>query len=115
MLNNYQSALSASKIPAYTGSLGIALAIGGPLYASTLSSPVGKDDTRKIFLFSGITLAIGSYFFGQWALHSKEKTLEKAVDTYNDAMPEPERIRIQLTPLPTGDGGEVKTYLPLPF
>ncbi|MBI3544551.1 MAG: hypothetical protein HY075_14870, partial [Deltaproteobacteria bacterium] len=85
---------------------------GGSLYASTKASPLGNRDTRNTFLFSGLLLAITGYGYGQYALKAKEKMLEKAVETYNDTVPEPERIRVELMPLPTGDGGEIKTQVP---
>lgn len=115
LLNSYQNQLNASLIPAYTGALGIAMAVGGPLYAATLHSPLGQRDTRNVFLYSGIFMVAASYLYGQWAVSHKEKTLEKAVETYNDAVPEPERIRVELTPLPSGNGGEIKTQIPFSF
>lgn len=115
MLNSYQSRLKSSRIPAYTGTLGLILAVGGPMYAGTLDTPLGQRDTRTIFVASGIALALGSYIYGQWAFKSKENILENAVNSYNDSVPEPEQIRVELTPLPTGSGGEIKTQVPLPF
>ncbi len=112
MLNDYQSRLKTSFIPAYVGSLGLATAIGGSIYAGTISNQLGNRDTRNGFLFGGLFLAIAGYGYGQFALKQKEKTLEKAVETYNDAVPEPERVRIDLMPLPTGSGGEIKTQVP---
>lgn len=113
LLNDYQSQIKASFIPAYVGTFGILLAaIGGGIYASSLQSELGQRDTRNVLLPVGLLLTIGGYAYGQYAIKEKEKTLEKAVKTYNDAVPELERIRIELTPLPSGNGGEIKTQVP---
>ncbi len=115
MLNDYQSRLKTSFIPAYIGSFGLALAIGGSLYAGTKGNPLGNRDTRNAFLFSGLFLAFGGYGYGHFIAKEKEKTLEKAIENYNDAVPEPERIRVDLMPLPSGTGGEIKTSVPFSF
>lgn len=115
MLNDYQSKLKTSYIPAYTASLGIAMAIGGPLYASTLQSPLGQRDTRALLLFPGIFLAVASYAYAQYAIKVKEKTLEKAVEAYNDSAPAIDKVRVGLTPVSTGTGGEIKTQVPFSF
>jgi hypothetical protein len=112
ILNDYQSRLRTSNWPAYTGSLGVAMLIGGPIYANTLHTPLGQRDTRNIFIATGVTLLVGSYFYGQWSLHKRENILEKGIQTYNDSVPEPERIQVGLTPTPTGDGGTIKTIVP---
>lgn len=112
LLNDYQSRLKASYLPAYIGTAGLALAIGGPLYAGTISNPLGQRDTRNVTIFAGLFLAIAGYGYGQYALKEKEKTLEKAINTYNDAVPEPERIRVDLLPVSNGTGGEIKTQVP---
>lgn len=115
MLDDYQNRLKLSRIPGFVGTAGLALAVGGSLYSATIASPLGNRDTRTAFLFGGILLAVVGYGYGQYALKAKEKVLEKAIDTYNDAVPEPERIRVDLTPLPTGTGGEIKTVVPFSF
>lgn len=112
LLNDYQGRLRSRSLPAYMGTVGLVLAVGGPLYAGTISSPLGQRDTRNITLFTGLFLAVAGYGYGQFLLKQKEKTLEKAIDTYNDAVPESERIRVDLMPLPSGTGGEIKTQVP---
>jgi hypothetical protein len=112
MLNDYQSRLRAPRFTAFTGLLGVALLIGGPLYASHITSELGRSDTRLAFIIGGSVLLAGSYFYGRHLVEEKEKTLEKAVGTYNDAVPEAEKIRVEITPAPTGTGGEIKTLVP---
>ena len=112
LLNRYQSSLKASNIPAYFGTGGaIGLAVG-LIYASKIESPLGKRDTKTIVLPLGIGMILGSYFFGQYFISSNQKTLEKAVDTYNDAAEEKERIQVGFTPMTNGDGGQIKTIVP---
>ena len=112
LLNDYQAQLRASNWPAYVGTLGIVAAIGGSIYANTLTTPLGQRDTRYTFILSGLFLVVSSYAYGQIAIVQKEKTLEKAVDTYNDAVPNVDRIRVDLGPVSTGTGGEIKTEVP---
>lgn len=112
MLNDYQSRLRSSSIPAYTATLGIAMAIGGPIYANSRETYLGQRDTRYAFLLSGLFLVVASYAYGQFAIVQKEKTLEKAVDTYNDSVPDQERIRVDLRPVTDGTGGEIRTLVP---
>ncbi len=112
LLNDYQSRLKSSFAPAYVSTAGILIAITGPLYASSLKLGQDQKWTRLGTIIGGVFLAVGGYAYGQYALNQKEKTLEKAVETYNDAVPEPERVRIDLMPLPTGSGGEIKTQVP---
>lgn len=112
LLNDYQGKLKSSFIPGYVSTLGFASIIGGTIYSGAISSPLGQRDTRYAFLFTGIFLVVAGYAYGQYAIKDKEKTLEKAVESYNDAVPAPDRIRVELTPLPTGTGGEIKTQVP---
>jgi len=115
LLNDYQGRLRASYIPAYTATLGAAMAIAGPLYAGTIKSLEGQSDTRALIMWPGIALLVGSYLYGQYALWRKEKTLENAVETYNHAVSDTDRIRVELTPTARGTGGEVKTLVPSQF
>jgi hypothetical protein len=112
LLNNYQSKLQSSAIPAYVATLGVALAVGGPIYANTLDSHLGQRDTRYGFLLSGVLLAVASYAYGQFAIVQKENVLEKAINNYNDSVPNAERIRVDVGPLPDGSGGEIRTQVP---
>lgn len=111
MLNDYQSQLKSATLPAYLGTLGLALAISGRFYAGTLNDP-GRRDTQMLMVYPGLALAIGSYIYAQLNIKKKENILEDAVNKYNAAAPEKERIRVDLLPLPTGDGGEIKTQVP---
>lgn len=112
MLNDYQNRLKLSRISGYVATFGLALALGGTLYSTSVHGALGNRDTRAGFLFSGLLLAVGGYGYGLFALKEKEKVLEKAIETYNDSAPEPEKIRVNLVPVPTGTGGEVKTIVP---
>jgi hypothetical protein len=112
MLNDYQSRLKSSRWPAYVGTLGIATAVGGAVYAGTLQSSLGQRDTRYAFLLSGLFLAVAAYSYGQYAIVQKEKVLEKAVNTYNDAVPGVDRITVDFGPVTTGTGGQVQTIVP---
>lgn len=112
MLNDYQSRLRSSSIPAYTATLGIVMAIGGPIYANSRTTYLGQRDTRYAFLLSGLFLVVASYAYGQFALVQKEKTLDKAVNTYNDSVPDLERIRVDVRPITDGSGGEIRTQVP---
>lgn len=112
MLNDYQSRLKSSNWPAYLGTAGLVATIGGSIYANTLTTPLGQRDTRYTFILSGLFMVVSSYAYGQFALVQTEKTLEKAVDTYNDAVPNVDRIRVDLGPASTGTGGEIKTQVP---
>lgn len=91
------------------------MAVGGPLYASTLRTDLGRRDTRAVLFFSGLFLLIASYTYGQYAIKRKEKTLEKAVSNYNDSAPILEKVQVGLTPVSTGTGGEIKTQVPFSF
>jgi len=112
LLNNYQTSLKSQRWTAYTGSLGLVMAAGGSIYANTLKNPIAQRDTRNMLLFPGLFLAVGSYVYGQLAIRNNEKTLEKAVDTYNDSAPTTEKIRVGLAPLSNDTGGEIKTQVP---
>lgn len=112
MLNDYQAGIKSANWPAYAGTLGVAAAIGGTIYANALQTPLGQRDTRYTFILSGLVLAVGSYAYGQFAMARNEKVLEKAVDTYNDAVPNVDRIRVDFGPVFTGSGGEIKTQVP---
>lgn len=112
LLNDYQTRLKSSSVPAYTATFGIAAAIGGSIYSNSIESNLGRRDTKYAFLLSGLFLTVASYAYGQFAIVQKEKVLEKAVNTYNDSVPEVERIRVDVAPLSDGSGGEIKTQVP---
>ncbi|MEW6055375.1 MAG: hypothetical protein AB1540_02075 [Bdellovibrionota bacterium] len=111
-MNDYQGRLKTSLIPAYVGTFGGLLVLGGGIiYSDNVPSNVGRRDTRYAFMLSGLFLVLAGYGYGQYALKEKEKALEKAVKIYNDSVPAPERVRVTVTP--TGDGGgEIKTEVP---
>ncbi len=112
LLDDYQAQLRTSYIPAYVGSAGLALALGGTIYASQLKTPLGQRDTRYSFLFAGALLAVSSYAYNQFLFTKKERTLAKAVDTYNNLAPDSEKISVQITPNSNVDGGEIRTLVP---
>lgn len=115
ILNRYQSNLKVSRITAYTGTFGLLTFIGGPLYSTQIENPTARNDVRKVSLYAGATLLIGSYLFGKWNYHSNERTLQSAVDVYNNAASQNDRITVDLTPTATGDGGQIKTIVPFAF
>lgn len=112
LLNRYQDNLYASWIPAYTGTLGILMLIGGPIYANQIASPVGQHDTRKILVYSGISVIIGGYFFGQWSIKRNERRLEKAIDAYNRTANDYDKLSVGLAPNPSEPGARVDAIIP---
>ncbi len=111
MLNDYQGQLKSATLPAYIGTLGLAMAISGRFLAGTKNDP-GRRDTTYALVYPGILLAVSSYIYAQLGIKSKESVLEDAVNNYNTTASEKEKIRVDLLPLPTGDGGEIKTQVP---
>lgn len=115
LLNTYQNQAKKNYWPAWTASFGAGLLVGGNIYANSLSSPVGQSDTRLLFVSAGVFFIVSSLLYGQFAVKAREKTLQSAIDHYNDSAPQTEKIKVFLTPVVTGTGGEVKTLVPFPF
>ena len=86
--------------------------IGGSIYASTIKSGTGQQDTRFAFLGGGLLTALTGLGLGQFKLKERDKILVKAVDKYNQNVEFTERISVDLFPTPSGKGGEIKTQVP---
>ncbi len=86
--------------------------IGGSIYASTIKSGTGQQDTRFAFLGGGLLTALGGLGLGQFKLKERDKLLVKAVDKYNQNVEFTERISVDLFPAASGKGGEIKTQVP---
>lgn len=112
LLNDYQSNIKRLRWPSYFGGVGVASMLAGLIYSEQLQTQLGRRDTRLTMIGGGGFLVIASYLYGQYARSSNEKTLEKAVDTYNDSVGEEEKIQVNLTPLTHEAGGKIQTIVP---
>ena len=87
MLKEYQDNRSKSRLSAYTGTVGILLAV--------LAVPISKQFTgdtrnsvRSALQIGGIALAAGGFFYSFTLLRTNESLVPKAVDRYNQSKPE---------------------------
>ena len=115
MLNEYQGNLKSSKVPAYLGTVGLLVLVGGPIYASSLDSEIGASDTRTLSILTGAGILVSSYLFGKFSIKQNEAHLESAVEKYNQSVDKNEQINVSLSPTPMGDGGQIKTIVPFQF
>ncbi len=105
LLDSYQKGRRSMGWYPYVGSLGIATVIGGSIYAGTIEgTAIEQRNIRIAFLFGGLAIAAGSYWLSKKNMASNEKTLENAIDHYNDNAPESEKIRMNVAPLVGPDG-----------
>ncbi len=112
LLNLYQNNLKASKWPAYIGSAGLGIALGGFIYANTLENPKDQTIARYSALAVGFAIAFGAYSYGQYAIKNNDRILENAVARYNKDVNKEEKIQVKFAPTTTGLGGEIKTEVP---
>jgi hypothetical protein len=87
MLKEYQSNRNKSKLSAYTGTVGILLALlAGPI-SKQFNGP-SRDSIRSALQIGGIALAAGGFFYSFTLLRTNEYLIPKAVDRYNQSKPE---------------------------
>lgn len=95
LLNEYQNTLKYSRWPAYFGSLGLLIAIGGSIASVYLvQPPKDQKPARMISIASGITLLLASYAYGQHIIYMNEKRLQEALTTYNAQIDAKDRIQL---------------------
>ncbi|MBS1959782.1 MAG: hypothetical protein JST80_09945 [Bdellovibrionales bacterium] len=86
ILEDYQSNRTKSKISAYTGTVGILLALA----AVPISRWIGgdsADSARTALQVGGLAIAAGGFFYSFTLLRTNEYLLPKAVDAYNAKKP----------------------------
>lgn len=110
LLNDYQATLKSPPWPAYIGTVGIATLIAGSLAAEHLgATKVRRNNIRWAFIGAGSSVILGSYFYSYRRMKNNEKTLDRAVDTYNNTAPPEDRIRVGFEPSEVGAGAQIKT------
>lgn len=86
-IEEYQTNRTKSKLSAYTGTVGILLAIlSGPI--SKQFNDASRDSVRTALQVGGLAIAAGGFFYSFTLLRTNEYLLPKAVDQYNQARPQ---------------------------
>lgn len=87
LLADYQSNRSKSTLSAYTGTVGVLLALlAGPI--SRQFSAASRDSVRSALQVGGIAIAAGGFFYSFTLLRTNEYLIPKAVDRYNASKPD---------------------------
>jgi hypothetical protein len=87
ILEDYQSNRSKSKLSAYTGTVGLLMAIlAGPISKQFNSN--SQASVRTALQVGGLAIAAGGFFYSFTLLRTNEYLLPKAVDAYNQAKPD---------------------------
>jgi hypothetical protein len=82
----YQNNREKSKISAYTGTLGLLIAMLAPPISNQFTGP-SRTAILAALRVSGIAIAAGGFFYSFTLLRSNESLLPKAVGQYNQAKP----------------------------
>ena len=86
ILEEYQSNRGKSRLSAYTGTVGLLLAVlAGPI--SKLFDDSNRTSVRSGLQVGGLAIAAGGFFYSFTLLRTNEYLLPKAVDAYNQAKP----------------------------
>ncbi len=86
-LNDYQSSRDNAKLGAYTGSLGLFVALTGWIISTQISDIETSNKIRSYTTFGGLSLTMGSVVYSLAALSASESHLDRAVLEYNNARP----------------------------
>lgn len=100
-LNEYQRGRRHLEFAAYTGSLGLVVAVAGWLVSRQYQDPSGAPSStgrkiRNVAALGGLSLTAGSLIYGVSFLKANERHLGRAVQFYNEARPQ-DRIELQFT------------------
>lgn len=86
VLAEYQTNRSKSRISAYTGTVGLLLAIlANPI--SRRFSPASQESIKTALQVGGLAIAAGGFFYSFTILRTNEYLLPRAVEAYNQAKP----------------------------
>lgn len=90
-LDRYQSGRNSLKYAAYTGSVGIFLALASGM-VTNLFIPENRGDARQstshIVRLTGLGMTVGGVVFGLSRLRSNEDHLQSAIIKYNASQPD---------------------------
>lgn len=112
LLADYQAGTKTKTWLAYTGTLGVAVILGGIFASPQLSDTrVGQRNVRFAFTAGGVGIILCSYLWGRLSMSRNEDNLKKAVDTYNGSAPADKKISWGIDVVP--GGSQLKTEVKL--
>lgn len=112
LLNEYQSSLKSPNWPAYVGTLGLVMTVGGIIAAPSMHPRrVGQRNIRYAFTGTGVGIIVGSYIWGQQRRIANEETLNSAIAAYNSGIQDSgKRILRDHEVRPSGPNRELPFY-----
>ena len=83
LLDQYQRNRQKSLISGYTGTFGLLVLVLAPALSRSFFPASTRGTAFTALQITGITLAVGGFFYGFTLLRANESLIPKAVDTFN--------------------------------